>query len=157
MRQRIRNRIIVRGEQVIHQSGGGDAAIFIVHKAGEDDVEKALKGIAVKPTADYGSFLVDQEHPRGLQDTVFHLVVRLDLRIPKVEYPGARSIDIHSLREPLSPTFLITAGVNRIKIDRPVPGIQQRPEPHQLQLAFGAVGVIKKQHTIALRAASERD
>ena len=128
-----------------------------IHKAGEDDVEKALKGIAVKPAAYDDPLLIDQKHPRGLQDTVFHLVVGRDLGVPKVEYPGAWSVDVHSLREPPSPAFLIAAGVNRIKIDRPVPGIQQWTEPHQLQLAFGAVGVIKKQHTVAVRAASEQD
>ena len=36
--------------------------------------------------------LIDQKHPRGLQDTVFHLVVGRDLGVPKVEYPGGGAL-----------------------------------------------------------------
>ncbi len=76
--------ILVHAEKLVHQNGGGRAAIFI-RSVRQDYVKKQLKRFGVHPPADDGAGTVQKEHSRGLDHTVLHLIIRPDLGIPEMD------------------------------------------------------------------------
>ena len=132
----------ISGEKLVKQVRGLLGAIFIVIGR-QARLEESVKGDCVQSPADNHSGGIYQEHPGSDSHAVIQLIARFAVRIPKMDYPGATSLEDECGLTPLLPAVSFSSDIDRHDINRILLVVKHASQGGGLKLAFGAVRVVE--------------